>query len=83
MGASNGDIEKVAKVFTGGLPTGTKYILPKEPGPLPPPPPLEPVTEMPDPEAQQAAITESIREQLARRGRASTILTDQSREKLG
>lgn len=79
--SGNGTLDTVAKIFTGGLPTGTSLLVPKTPE-TPPPPALEKVTEMPDPEAQQAAITESIREQIGRRGRASTILTDQS-ETLG
>ena len=40
------------------------------------PPGLSGPVEMPDPEAQQAARQKSLADQLARRGRASTILTD-------
>ena len=40
------------------------------------PPGLPGPTEMPDPEAQAAARQKSLVDQIARRGRASTILTD-------
>lgn len=39
-------------------------------------PTVAPVIGMPDPLAQQEAIKQSLIEQMARRGRASTILTD-------
>jgi hypothetical protein len=38
---------------------------------------------MPDPEAQQAARQRSLTDQIARRGRASTILTDSGGGGLG
>lgn len=41
-----------------------------------PPPPIEPVVEMPDPLEQEKARERSIMEQFARRGRASTIMTN-------
>lgn len=40
------------------------------------PPPIEPVIEMPDPLEQEKARERSIMEQFARRGRASTIMTN-------
>lgn len=41
------------------------------------PPPVEPPTPLPDDEAMRKARRRSITSQMARRGRASTILTDQ------
>lgn len=46
----------------------TRLLSPKPPGPAP-------LTQMPDPLAEEQAKQQSIVEQLARRGRASTILT--------
>lgn len=51
--------------------------------PTPTAPSVKPVTEMPDPLAQEAARKQSLLEQLARRGRQSTILTDAGNGKLG
>ena len=53
--------------------------------PAAPPPTVEPVPEMPTPDDAQAkaAKRRSIAAQMARRGRASTILTDTTTEKLG
>lgn len=41
------------------------------------PPPVEPATPLPDEEAMKKARRRSITAQMARRGRASTILTNQ------
>lgn len=46
-------------------------------------PALPKPTPMPDPQAQEAARKKSLLEQTARRGRASTILTDSASDKLG
>lgn len=46
-------------------------------------PAVKPPNEMPDPLAQQESRDRSIAEQLARRGRAATILTDSGSGKLG
>lgn len=46
----------------------TRLLSPKPPGPLP-------IAAMPDPLAEEQAKQQSIIEQLARRGRASTVLT--------
>ena len=50
-----------------------------------PPPEIEKPTEMPTPNdaARRAAQRRSIAQQMARRGRASTILTDNAEAKLG
>jgi hypothetical protein len=54
----------------------TKALAPK-------PPQVPGVTPMPDLQAQQQAQSQSIAEQMARRGRASTILTAPSNGTLG
>jgi hypothetical protein len=51
--------------------------------PKPKLPPLKPEVTIPDPLAQQAAQKRSLTEQVARRGRASTILTSPGGGKLG
>jgi len=57
-----------------------KRMLPKKPNKPAPPPP----TRMPTKSDAQAEKKKSIRDQLARRGRASTILTDPgATDKLG
>ncbi len=53
--------------------------------PAPPPPTVTPPTAMPTPgdASATAAKRQSLMEQMARQGRASTILTDQPSAKLG
>lgn len=51
--------------------------------PRPGQPNVAPVTRMPDALSQQAARQKAIIDQFARRGRASTILTDAGTDKLG
>ena len=61
---------------TTALTAGANSLLaPKAPG-------LPPVTPMPDPQAQEAARKQALIEQMSRRGRASTVLTDDA-AKLG
>ncbi len=48
-----------------------------------PAPSVTPPTPMPDPKGQKDAKKRSIAEMMARRGRASTILTDSSNDALG
>lgn len=60
------------KIFGGG---GQVYT--------PPPIPAPPVMPVPDDTAVKAAKRKSLAEQLRRRGRASTILSDESTDTLG
>src|SRR3990167_2466595 len=70
-----------AQVLIGGVAANvvSSALAPKQQGaPAAPAPTLTPPTPMPGPTETKAAERASIAEQLRRRGRASTVLTDQS-----
>lgn len=71
--ATSGLLEKAGTSLVTGLGSAvaTSLLAPK-----PRVPTLAPVTPMPDPLAQQEAKQRSMIEQMARRGRASTVLTN-------
>jgi hypothetical protein len=82
----------VGKVFgsnlKGALPLANivaNYFKPNDPDPPPPPPVVPPPPKMPvfDDEQAQVVRRKSVQDQYSRRGRASTILTDSDKEKLG
>jgi hypothetical protein len=68
------DTAKKTATQVGTTAAITTILAPKKPDQ--PTPTIKPVTEMPDPLAQEAARRRSLVEQIMRRGRTSTILTD-------
>lgn len=69
-----------AQALIGGVAASaiTGALAPKQGAPAAPAPTLTPPTPMPGSTETKAAERASIAEQLRRRGRASTVLTDQS-----
>ena len=77
----------LTSMAAGVVGTVAASALAPKPGGTPPPPTLTAPTVMPTPgdDAARAAKRQSLADQMARQGRASTILTDQSAtsDKLG
>jgi len=67
-------IPMIAMAAMSAVSVAGSYLLSKRSAGKPPTP--EKPGEMPDPEAQQRAQRQSVAQQRARQGRASTILTD-------
>ena len=74
--ATGGTMAALSKnpLFVSGAMTVANSLLAKSMAPAAPE--VKPPTAMPDPQAQEAARQRKIAEQIARRGRASTILTE-------